>query len=155
MRKFFALLIAVALPLLTLAVQAGPAEAAGPLATSCSNSGLASVNGIHLLADPGCTTAVAECPPASAGCAYTASMKMTSSFGVGASRGLLRITNVTTGQYNDFYCGGPATQCGQINPTSYLPAGTRMKVSCSVTKDNVVVQPAVSCSQRFAPLGEG
>ena len=155
MRKIFTLLVALALPLLTLTVQALPAQAADPLSAQCSNNALVSLMGVHLPASPDCSTGPAQCPPSSPGCAYSASIKITSAGGLGTSRGLLRLTNPDTGQYSDFYCGGSAKLCNPIVPTTFLPASTRMVASCSVTNDNILISPVVTCSQSFSPLGEG
>lgn len=153
MRRTVLLALAAAMPLSTIAVPRA-AHAAEPRSAACSATSVVSVMGVHAPTTPQCSLPILACPAESAGCVFTSKMSMTAAAGLGASRGLLRITHVDTGQRSDFYCGGPATACHSITPSAFLPAGTRLRVACSATKDNVLVNTKVNCAAAFEPLGE-
>ena len=148
------LIAAIALPATMLVATAAQAGVAEPTSAKCSDSALAAVQGVYVPSQAKCSTGVVQCPVNSAGCSFGASIEMTAVTGVGASRGQLRLKDPDTGQTTDFFCGGPATHCGPLFVTSFLPAGQRLIATCSVTKDNVLVRPTVKCSAAFQPLGE-
>ena len=144
---------AVAILALVLAAQVLPAAAADPLSAECADAGLASLQGIHIPNQPKCSAGPVQCPVDSAGCAFTATIELKSAGGLGASRGLLRLRDPDTGAFTDFYCGGPATECDVIQPTTFFPPGQRIVAICSVTEDNFVIAPTVKCRAAMSPLG--
>jgi hypothetical protein len=109
---------------------------------------------------PECTVTV-ECPSDSAGCAFSASGTFESKRTVGTAQGRLRITEPSTGAMTDFFCSSPAAVsakdagCTVTTPTIFLPAGTVLSATCTWVGSTVSVNPRVTCSATFTPLGGG
>jgi hypothetical protein len=151
-RRVAAFAAAAAVPGLMLVGQQTPAAAQDPMSAECSASSI--VTGVTLLGNmPKCTTGPVECPADSSGCSFSAVLHGTSSTAIGPTRCRLRLKDVDTGQITDFYASGGPTRCNIIQPTSFLPAGSRIAATCSYTRANVALFATINCAAAFEQLG--
>ena len=143
---------AAAVPGLLLIAQPTPAGADDPASAECEASSL--ITGINLLGNmPKCSTGPVQCASDSAGCSFSARLEGHTATAVGPTRCRLRLKDVDTGAVVDFYASGGPTRCNIIQPTTFLPAGSRIAATCSYTRANVGVLATISCAAGFAPLG--